>query len=92
MSTRTKTARGPKRRHVGGSSTKPKRPWSERQGVLLTEEEAAEYLGVTKRFVERTRLAGELQVTYVGRLVRYHIEDVEAYIARQRSKSNGAGS
>jgi excisionase family DNA binding protein len=91
LSTRTKTARGPKRRHVGGSSTKPKRPWSERQGVLLTEEEAAEYLGVTKRFVERTLRA--TTAIRVGRLIRYSIADLDAYIeACRKARDDRDGS
>jgi excisionase family DNA binding protein len=86
-SSKAKVGRGPKRRHIGGSSTLPKRPFSERKGVLLTEEEAADYLGVTKRFVERTLRA--TTAIKVGRLIRYPIADLDAYIERQRKARDG---
>jgi excisionase family DNA binding protein len=85
LSGKTKGKRGRRPRHVGASSTKPTRSFSERNGVLMTQDEVADYLGVKSRNVQRMRDAGVgPKVTYIGRLVRYHIEDVDAWIEQQR--------
>lgn len=52
---------------------------------LLTTKEAAEFLGVSKAFLERDRWAGaRVQFIRVGsRAVRYRLSDLEDYIERQ---------
>ena len=52
---------------------------------LLTTTDAAEYLGVSKAFLERDRWAGaRVQFIKVGsRAVRYRLSDLEHYIERQ---------
>ncbi|MBY6032361.1 helix-turn-helix domain-containing protein [Marinobacter daepoensis] len=52
---------------------------------LLTTAEAAEFLGVSKAFLERDRWAGaRVQFIKVGsRAVRYRLSDLEHYIERQ---------
>ncbi|MBB1497530.1 helix-turn-helix domain-containing protein [Paracoccus sp. MC1862] len=49
--------------------------------VLVTQEEAANILGVSKKWLERDRWA-ERRIPYVkiGRGVRYRITDIAAYI------------
>lgn len=52
---------------------------------LLTTVEAAQFLGVSKAFLERDRWAGaRVQFIRVGsRAVRYRLSDLEDYIERQ---------
>ncbi|MBL3556874.1 helix-turn-helix domain-containing protein [Marinobacter sp. JB05H06] len=52
---------------------------------LLTTKEAAEYLGVSKAFLERDRWAGaRIPFIKVGsRTVRYRLSDLEEYIKKQ---------
>ena len=54
---------------------------------LLNTKQAAEFLGVSRAFLERDRWAGtrtRLPFIKVGsRAVRYRLEDLEAYIERQ---------
>ncbi|MBW4933230.1 helix-turn-helix transcriptional regulator [Marinobacter sp. F4206] len=52
---------------------------------LFTTKEAAEYLGVSKAFLERDRWAGA-RIPYVkvgSRTVRYRLSDLEDYIEKQ---------
>jgi excisionase family DNA binding protein len=63
----------------GGSSTKPKRPFAERNGKYMTTEEVADYFGVTLRKVERMIGLGELKVTKIGKLIRIHVDDIAEY-------------
>jgi excisionase family DNA binding protein len=63
----------------------PERSFAERKGVLMTFEEAADYLGVKKRTVEHLVDDGELPVTYVRqRNLRVHIDDLRLYVEKQR--------
>ena len=58
---------------------------------LLTTKEAAQFLGVSKAFLERDRWAGaRIPFIRVGdRAVRYRVADLEAYIAsRQRTSTS----
>jgi len=49
---------------------------------LMTTTECAEYLGCTKRFLEDGRLKGTSPpYCKVGRLVRYRLSDVDAWLA-----------
>lgn len=53
--------------------------------ALLTTTEAAEFLGVSKAFLERDRWAGaRVQFIKIGsRAVRYRLSDLEKYIEQQ---------
>lgn len=53
--------------------------------ALLTTTEAAEFLGVSKAFLERDRWAGaRVQFVKIGsRAVRYRLSDLEEYIEQQ---------
>ena len=53
---------------------------------LFTTEQAAHFLGVSKAFLERDRWAGaRIPFIKVGsRAVRYTLDDLEAYIEKQR--------
>ena len=62
----------------------PKRPFSERNGKLMTPVEVADYLGITERQVRRMVGTDELAPTYVRKLLRIHIDDVENYIKQHR--------
>lgn len=70
----------------GASSAQPKRSFAERNGSLMTAEEVADELAVTSRMIDRLAGSGELRVTKVGRLRRFHRDDLAAYIARQRGE------
>lgn len=50
--------------------------------VLLTRREAAKVLNVTTRTLERWERAGRLSPLRNGRLVRYRVEDVQAFFDR----------
>ena len=67
-----------------GASAKPKRPWSEREGKVVTPEEAADYLAVTERQVRRLHYDGQLPHIMVGGLLRFLSDDLDAYIERRR--------
>ncbi len=56
---------------------------------LLHTEEAAQYLGVSRAFLERDRWAGaRIPFVKVGsRAVRYRLEDLERYIEGQICRS-----
>jgi excisionase family DNA binding protein len=56
---------------------------------LLTPQEAADRLGTSLRFVRR--LVFERRITYrkLGRYIRFHPDDVEAYIAANRVEADG---
>jgi excisionase family DNA binding protein len=65
-------------------SANPQRPYTRERGPLLTPAEAADYLACTERQVRRQVYEGNLPPTYVGGLLRVHIEDLDAYIAKRR--------
>lgn len=60
---------------------------------LLTTQEAADYLGVSKQFLERDRHVGA-RIPYIqvgARAVRYRIQDLEDYLESQlRTSTAGA--
>lgn len=66
------------------ASASPKRPYSERQGALFTQSEAADYLGVTPRQIDRLLRRRELPKIKVGGLVRISRADLDAYIESRR--------
>lgn len=74
-----------KRRKTRDMSWKPTRPFAERDGaVLLTPEEAADVLGTKLRHVWDLLNRGDIPKTRVGKKVRVHIDDLDAYIEKQR--------
>ncbi len=50
---------------------------------LLTKDQVADLLQVSRRTVERMEENGELQPVRIGRIVRYRPEDIEAFIGRK---------
>ena len=66
------------------ASTAPRRPFTRDRGVLLTPAEAADYLACTERQVRRLVYERRLPPTHVGKLLRVHIDDLDAYIASRR--------
>ena len=56
---------------------------------LLTTKEAAQFLGVSKAFLERDRWAGA-QIPFIrvgARAVRYRVADLEAFMNSRRNSS-----
>lgn len=53
---------------------------------LYTANEVGKLLGVTTRTLYTLSARGELPCIKVGRSVRYHPDDVEAYINKQRTE------
>ncbi len=60
------------------------------QSDLLTREQAAEYLGVTARTLAVWACVKRYDLPYVkvGRLVKYRLADLDAFIARRTVQSN----
>ena len=60
--------------------------------TLKTAEQVAERLGVSGRWVRdhATRRSPKLPVVKLGSLLRFRLEDVEQFIARQRHDHSGA--
>ena len=56
---------------------------------LLKPSEAAVFLAVSERTVKRLTARGELPHVRVGRSMRFVLEDLLAYVARQRRWSDG---
>ena len=52
---------------------------------LLTQTEVAVWLKVRPRTIRKLTQTGQLRPVYIGRLPRYTVTDVEAYIAHQVS-------
>jgi excisionase family DNA binding protein len=75
-----------KERKGGGSSTKPKRTFTERNGAFMTPEEVADELGVTVRMAKRLCHNGTLKSSHIGKLLRIHRDDLAAYIAQVRAE------
>lgn len=58
-------------------------------GPLLTLDEAAERLGVSRSTLKRLTAAGEIRTVRVGRrAVRFHADDLDAYIAGRRTATD----
>lgn len=51
---------------------------------LRDEPWSAEYLGTTPSHLRRLRVRGELPHVRIGRKVRYHLDDLDAFIDAQR--------
>lgn len=54
---------------------------------LLPISAAAEYLGVSRATVERLVFRGELPIVKIAGSTRYHVEDLDGYIATNRSRN-----
>lgn len=54
--------------------------------TLLTSREVAEALRVSERTLRRLVRQGDLVATYVGRLPRFHVDDVLAFIDGSRGR------
>lgn len=52
--------------------------------LLLTPREAAEALSVCEKTLFNLTRRGELPAVKIGRAVRYAVDDLQAFIARQR--------
>jgi excisionase family DNA binding protein len=67
----------------------PARPVTERGETLYTVKEAADYLGVTERWI-RTALARRyLPRVKIGKYVKFRKADLDAYIESQRVPAAG---
>ncbi len=65
---------------------------TEKQQQVFTEDEAAEYLRLTKRHLATERKLGRLQCSRVlkGR-IRYTLADLQDYLNRDRTPVKGKG-
>jgi excisionase family DNA binding protein len=54
---------------------------------LLPIRAAAEYLGVSRATVERLVFRGELPIVKIGASTRYDVDDLDGYIAINRSRN-----
>ena len=63
---------------------------------LLTTRQAAEYLSVSKAFLERDRWTGHARIKFLrvgSRAVRYRLEDLDAYLdSRVRKSTDDLGA
>jgi excisionase family DNA binding protein len=57
---------------------------------LWTVREAATYLCISQRHLWTITDSGELPCIRLGRSVRYAVDDIEAYVTRQRSSTKEA--
>ncbi|WP_417737388.1 helix-turn-helix domain-containing protein [Rosistilla oblonga] len=51
---------------------------------LLSEREGAKWLGISPRTLWALRDAGEIPIVRVGRLVKYDLDDLRAYVAANK--------
>jgi excisionase family DNA binding protein len=59
--------------------------------ALVTEAQAAEFLGVSLSTIRRWRKAGTLSAFRVGDILRYHTAVLDEFIAAHSSGSNSGG-
>ena len=78
---------------ISPSEPKPGVTMADQQKIkpvrLLKPSEAALFLAVSERTVKRLAARGELPHVRVGRLMRFIMEDLLAYVARHRLWSGG---
>ena len=62
-----------------------------RGSVLMTENDAADFLGVAKQTLSVWRCTGRYALPYVklGRSIRYRLSDLEAFLAARTVTSTG---
>ena len=53
---------------------------------LIAVDAAADFLGVSRATVERLARRGELPIVKVAGATRYDVEDLDAYVARNRRR------
>jgi excisionase family DNA binding protein len=68
-------------------AARPKKQASLPVGPILDWEQAADYLGVTVRWMRRAVLERRVTFVKMGGLVRFKREDLDAYIEQQRVES-----
>jgi excisionase family DNA binding protein len=51
--------------------------------MVVDEEQAARMLGISRRMVFEFRSKGELQHVRFGRLIRYRVSDIHAFLERK---------
>ena len=51
--------------------------------MVVDEEQAARMLGISRRMVFEFRTKGELQHVKFGRLIRYRVLDIQAFLERK---------
>jgi excisionase family DNA binding protein len=51
--------------------------------MVVDEEQAARMLGISRRMVFEFRSKGELQYLKFGRLIRYRVSDIQAFLERK---------
>lgn len=78
----TETARGGQ---AGTESAPIEVPAHDQGRLLLTYEETARVLSVSRKTIYRLTGAGDLPVVKVGGLMRIHRDDVEAYVEQNRT-------
>jgi excisionase family DNA binding protein len=60
-----------------------------RAAKLLTTNEACAFLGIGKRTIQERVAARELAIIKIGKLVRFHPDDLRAFIDKKRVKATG---
>jgi predicted site-specific integrase-resolvase len=63
------------------------------QAANLTEDQAAEIIGVTARALQKWRETGRYNLPFIRigrRIVRYRPQDIEAFLSRQTVRSQPA--
>ncbi len=51
--------------------------------IAVDEDQAARMLGISRRLVFEFRIRGELRHVKFGRLVRYRVSDIQAFLERK---------
>ena len=60
--------------------------------MVVDEDQAAQMLGISRRMVFEFRSKGELQYVKLGRLIRYRVSDIQAFLERKRIETNSPAS
>jgi len=60
--------------------------------MVVDEDQAAQMLGISRRMVFEFRSKGELQYVKLGRLIRYRVSDIQAFLERKRIEINSHAS
>ena len=60
--------------------------------MVVDEDQAAQMLGISRRMVFEFRSKGELQYVKLGRLIRYRVSDIQAFLERKRIDTNSQAS
>ena len=66
------------------AKTKEPRRRAVSQGDWLTIPEAAEYLGMSVRYVQKRKVDGTLPFHKFGTAIRFHKKDLDAHITKTR--------